>query len=132
MSQQASTDITLLLQGWRDGNRAALDNLLPLVYKELRRVAHAQLRKERPGHTLQSAALVNEAYLRLAGLRAPQWEGRSHFFAIAGHLMREVLVEYARRRGAAKRGGSVCKVSLDADIAAAPEKTWMWWRWTRR
>ena len=101
------------MQEWREGDRKALDTLLPLVYKELRRLAHARLRNERPGHTLQSAALVNEAYLRLIGLDAPQWESRTHFFAIAARLMREVLVDYARRHRAGKRGGGACKVSLE-------------------
>jgi RNA polymerase sigma factor (TIGR02999 family) len=111
--------VTQLLQGWRDGDGKALDALLPLVYKELRRLAHFQLRKERPDHTLQSAALVHEAYLRLAGIGALAWESRTHFFAIAGQLMRQILVDYARRHGAAKRGGSVCKVSLDDAMAAS-------------
>src|SRR5262245_4615630 len=73
------SEVTRLLRGWRDGDRAALDALLPLVYEELRRLAHAHLRKERPDHTLQSAALVNEAYLRLIGLHSPRWESRTHF-----------------------------------------------------
>lgn len=84
-----------------------------MVYKELQRLAHFQLRKERPGHTLQSAALVNEAYLRLLGLNAPQWESRSHFFAIAAQQMRQILVDYARRRQAGKRGGGGGTLSLD-------------------
>jgi RNA polymerase sigma factor (TIGR02999 family) len=114
-----SSDVSRLLQVWRGGDRQALDALLPLVYKELRRLAHFQLRNERPGHTLQSAALVHEAYLRLTGLNPPQWESRSHFFAIAAQLMRQILVDYARRHRAAKRGGSVCKLALDdADVAA--------------
>lgn len=123
MQQAPLSEISLLLQGWRDGDRKALDALLPLVYKELRRLAHFQLRKERPDHTLQSAALVNEAYLRLVGLKTPQWESRTHFFAIAAQLMRQILVDYARRHIAAKRGGrSVCKVSLqDAKLAQRQE-----------
>jgi RNA polymerase sigma factor (TIGR02999 family) len=112
-------EVTHLLKEWRKGDRNALDALLPLVYKELRRQAHFQLRKERPEHTLQSAALVHEAYLRLAGGACPQWESRSHFFAIAAQLMRQILVDYARRHGAAKRGGSVCKVSLEDAMVAA-------------
>ena len=113
MGQKAPSEVTQLLQGWRDGDSKALDALLPLVYKELRRRAHFQLRNERPNHTLQSAALVHEAYLRLVGMSSPQWESRTHFFAIAAQLMRQILVDYARRHGAAKRGGSVCKLSLD-------------------
>jgi len=113
VEHEPSSKVSLLLQEWREGDRAALDTLLPLVYKELRRLAHARLRNERPGHTLQSAALVNEAYLRLIGLDAPQWENRTHFFAIAARLMREVLVDYARRHRAGKRGGGACKLSLE-------------------
>ena len=113
MQQKASTEITQRLQEWRDGDRKALDSLLPLVYKELRRLAHFQLRNERPDHTLQSSALVHEAYLRLVGMNAPLWESRTHFFAIAAQLMRQILVDYARRHRATKRGGSVCKVSLE-------------------
>jgi RNA polymerase sigma factor (TIGR02999 family) len=108
--------VTLLLQEWRDGDRKALDALLPLVYKELRRIAHAHLRNERPDHTLRSAALVNEAYLRLVGLDPPQWESRTHFFAIAAQLMRQILVDYARRRGAEKRGGKACTLSIEEVI----------------
>ena len=113
MEHEPSSKVSLLLQEWREGDRKALDTLLPLVYTELRRLAHARLRNERPGHTLQSAALVNEAYLRLIGLDAPQWESRTHFFAIAARLMREVLVDYARRHRAGKRGGGACKLSLE-------------------
>jgi RNA polymerase sigma factor (TIGR02999 family) len=86
---------------------------VPLVYKELRRLAHFQLQKERPDHTLQSAALVHEAYLRLIGLNPPEWESRTHFFAIAAQLMRQILVDYARRHRAAKRGGGVRKLALE-------------------
>jgi len=119
---RAPSEVSLLLQGWRNGDSQALDALLPLVYKELRRLARMQLQKERPDHTLQSAALVHEAYLRLIGLNPPQWESRTHFFAIAAQLMRQILVDYARRHRAAKRGGSVCKLSLDDVMAASPGK----------
>jgi len=117
-------EVTRLLQGWRSGDRTALDALLPVVYNELQRLAHFQLRKERPDHTLQSAALVNEAYLRLVGLNAPQWEGRSHFFAIAAQQMRQILVDYARRRRAAKRGAGADALSLDDTImlSQGPDK----------
>jgi len=110
------------LQEWRNGDSKALDALLPVVYKELRRLAHVHLQKERPDHTLQSAALVHEAYLRLIGLSAPQWESRTHFFAIAAQLMRQILVDYARRHTAKKRGGSLCKVSLNDATTASPLK----------
>ncbi len=115
-------DITQLLQDWRQGDRKALDALLPRVYNELRRLAHYQLRKERPDHTLQSAALVHEAFLRLAGTSPPQWESRTHFFAIAAQLMRQILVDYARRHNATKRGGSVCTLSLE-DVADVSRRT---------
>jgi RNA polymerase sigma factor (TIGR02999 family) len=113
VGHESAGEITRLLQGWRSGDRKALDALLPVVYRELQRLAHFQLRKERPDHTLQSAALVNEAYLRMVGLNAPQWEGRSHFFAIAAQQMRQILVDYARRHRAGKRGGQAEKLSLD-------------------
>jgi RNA polymerase sigma factor (TIGR02999 family) len=113
VGHESAGEITRLLRGWRNGDRKALDTLLPVVYKELRRLAHFQLRKERPDHTLQSAALVNEAYLRLVGLNAPQWEGRSHFFAIAAQQMRQILVDHARRHRAGKRGGGDGALSLD-------------------
>ena len=113
MRQERTGEITHLLQGWRAGDRQALDELLPIVYQELQRLAHFQLRNERPDHTLQSTALVNEAYLRLVGMNSPQWEGRSHFFAIAAQLMRQILVDYARRHRATKRGGQVETLSLD-------------------
>ena len=122
MEQKAPSEVTQLLQGWRDGDSKAFDALLPLVYKELRRLAHFQLRHERPDHTLQSAALVHEAYLRLVGVSPPRWESRTHFFAIAAQLMRQILVDYAGRHRAAKRGGSVCKVSLQ-DAMVAPRQT---------
>jgi RNA polymerase sigma factor (TIGR02999 family) len=122
MKCEPPNEITQLLQDWRDGDGKALDILLPRVYKELRRLARYQLRNERPDHTLQSAALVHEVYLRLVGVSAPQqWESRTHFFAIAAQLMRQILVDYARRHGAAKRGGSVCKVSLE-DAMATPRR----------
>jgi RNA polymerase sigma factor (TIGR02999 family) len=117
VEREPAGEITQLLHGWRAGDRQALDALLPIVYKELRRLAHFQLRQERPDHTLQSSALVNEAYLRLVGLDAPQWESRAHFFAIAAQLMRQILVDYARRHRAGKRGGGAGTLSLeDAEL----------------
>jgi RNA polymerase sigma factor (TIGR02999 family) len=113
MECEPPNEITQLLRDWRDGDGKALDILLPRVYKELRRLARHQLRNERPDHTLQSAALVHETYLRLVGVTPPQWESRTHFFAIAAQLMRQILVDYARRHRATKRGGSVCKLSLE-------------------
>ena len=95
---------------------------MPLVYDELRRLAHHYLRQERGDHTLQSTALVHEAYLRLAGQNPPQWQNRAHFFGIAAHIMRQILVEYARGRGAAKRGGNACRLTLD-EAVTLPRQT---------
>jgi RNA polymerase sigma factor (TIGR02999 family) len=107
--------ITELLQHWKQGDEQALAVLVPLIYQELRRLAHYQLRSERPDHTLQSTALVHEAYLRLAGGHAPL-QNRAHFIAVASRLMRQVLVDYARGRGAAKRDGG-CRIMLEnADV----------------
>lgn len=94
---------------------------MPLVYDELRRLARHYLRLERSDHTLQSTALVHEAYLRLAGQNPPQWQNRAHFFGIAAHIMRQILVEHARSRGAAKRGGNACKLALDETVALAQQ-----------
>jgi RNA polymerase sigma factor (TIGR02999 family) len=112
--------ITLLLQAWAQGDKEAAERVFPLVYDQLRRLAARQLRHERRGHTLQPTALVHEAYLRLAGQRAPEWPDRAHFFAMAAGVMRHVLVDHARRNRAAKRGGSACRVSLDEAAAAGP------------
>lgn len=101
---------------WRDGDREALDTLMPLVYAELRRLAQHYLRQERSDHTLQSTALVHEAYLRLAGQNPPLWQNRAHFFGIAAHVMRQILVEYARAHNTEKRGGGACKLTLDAAL----------------
>jgi RNA polymerase sigma factor (TIGR02999 family) len=117
----SANEITKLLHGWQGGDRAALDALVPVVYKELRRLAHYELRKERPDHTLQSAALVHEAYFRLVGQDLPQWESRTHFFAIAAQLMRQILVDYARRRRASKRGSGACMLTLD-DAMILPQR----------
>jgi RNA polymerase sigma factor (TIGR02999 family) len=117
--EQESSPVTRLLIRWREGDPQALEALMPLVYDELRRLAHYYLQRERGDHTLQSTALVHEAYLRLAGQNAPQWQNRAHFFGIAAHLMRQILVEYARAHSAAKRGGSACKLTLDAAMVLA-------------
>ena len=109
--------VTRLLCELREGNQEAANQLVPLVYDELRRMAGAYLQRERPGHTLQATALVNEAYIRLVGEESPQWQNRAHFFAIAAHTMRQVLVEYARRRHAGKRGGmDARKVDIEAEL----------------
>ena len=112
-----SPDLTALLADLRDGDEAAVDALLPLVYDELRALAGGQLRRERDGHTLTPTALVHEAYLRLVGQDAP-WENRAHFFGVASLAMRRVLVHYARRRAAGKRGGGALAVTLHEDGVA--------------
>jgi RNA polymerase sigma factor (TIGR02999 family) len=114
-------EVTRLLRVWQAGDRKALDDLVPHVYKELRRLAHFQLQKERPGHTLQSAALVHEAYARLVGQESLEFESRTHFFAVAAQLMRQILVDYARRHRADKRGKGVCTLTLD-DAASLPQR----------
>jgi len=121
VGQEPASEITGLLRRWQAGDRKALDALVPTVYTALERLARQQLRKERPDHTLQSAALVNEAYLRLVGMESPAWESRTHFFAIASQLMRQILVDYARRRRADKRGGGET-LSLDDTGLFAPSK----------
>jgi RNA polymerase sigma factor (TIGR02999 family) len=122
VAHRSPSQVTNLLQRWRDGNREALDALLPLVYDELHRVAHRHLRNERPDHTLQSTALVHEAYFRPVGQDFPEWEGRTHFFAIAAQLMRQILVDYARRYRASKRGSGVCMLTLDDVVGLSRRK----------
>ena len=114
--------ITQLLFRWREGDRQALDDLLPLVYNELHRLAGFYMRGERPSHTLQTSALVNEAYLRLAGAEHIQWQNRAHFFAIAAQVMRRILVDHARRRDKQKRGGAVQKVELDEAMLVSEQR----------
>jgi RNA polymerase sigma factor (TIGR02999 family) len=110
--------ITELLVGYGRGDKEALDQLMPIVYEELRRQAARYLRKERPGHTLQTTALIHEAYVRLVDQRHVQWQNRAHFFGIAAQLMRRILVDHARTKKRVKRGGSDIRVSLgDADVA---------------
>ena len=106
-------EVTQLLLDWTKGNQAALDKLMPLIYRELRRLAHQYLGRERAGHTLQTTDLVHEAYLRLVDQRRVRWQNRSHFFGVAAQLMRRILVDHARRRRRVKRGGGVPMVSLD-------------------
>ena len=115
--------VTRLLLEWGAGDRAALDRLVPLVFDELRRLAQSYLRRERADHTLQPTALVNEAYLRLVGQKQGRWQGRKHFYGIAARLMRQVLVEHARRHGAEKRGGGREAVTLGHadEVVGSPE-----------
>ena len=114
-------NVTHLLKEWSAGDQEALDRLLPLVYEELRRQATRYLRRERPGHTLQTTDLINEAYLRLVEAQDVPWQSRAHFFGVAANLMRRILVEHARRREADKRGGSLIRVPLDEASAATDE-----------
>ena len=115
-----SAPVTTLLRAWSGGDEAALEQLLPLVEAELRRLARAYMARERIGHTLQTSALVNEAFLRLVDARQVQWQDRAHFLGISARLMRRVLVDHARARGMKKRGGGGYKVSLDENMAVAP------------
>lgn len=115
--------VTQLLGEWRNGDRAALDKLTPLVYEELRRLAHRYMSREKGHHTLQATALVNEAYLRLAQQDNAAWQNRAHFFAVAANIMRHLLVDYARSKQFAKRGGGAQQVTLDEALASSEENT---------
>jgi RNA polymerase sigma factor (TIGR02999 family) len=120
MDQRGHTGaVSRLLQAWGHGDLQARDDLMPVVYRELRRRAGAYLRRERQDHTLQPTALVHEAYMRLLGQERVAWQNRAHFFAIASHMMRRILVDYAREHEAAKRPGAGVKVMLDDRIGAA-------------
>ncbi len=122
MRNQSPQSITQLLVAWSNGDRAALEQMIPLVYQELRQRAEYCLRQERPGHVLQPTALVNEAYLRLIDCDNIQWQNRAQFFAVAARLMRRILVDFARERNYAKRGGGLRRVSLvEATVASQPE-----------
>jgi RNA polymerase sigma factor (TIGR02999 family) len=115
-------EVSRLLLNWSKGDRTALDKLVPLVYDELRRLARHFMRREREGHTLQTTALVNEAYMRLIDQRSVSWQNRAHFFAIAAQLMRRILVDHARSRRYAKRGGEARQVSLDEVAIVSRER----------
>ncbi len=121
MGATATHDVSRLLADWANGNRGALEELTPLVYRELRQLAAACLRRERDDHTLQPTALVHEAYLRLVVQKRPNWQTRSHFFGVAAHLMRQILVDHARRRHAGKRAAP--KVTLDEALTCHPERS---------
>jgi len=114
--------VTQLLVAWGDGDKSALDKLMPLVYEELRRLAHHYIKRERPDHTLQTSGLVNEAYLKLIDQQEIQLQNRAHFFGIAARLMRQILVDYARRRRYAKRGGDAHRVPLDDALIVSKER----------
>jgi RNA polymerase sigma-70 factor (ECF subfamily) len=114
MQQATSPDeVTVLLRAWSDGDEQALDRLAPLVYKELHRIARGYMSKERPNHTLQATALVNEAFVRLVDIRQVNWKDRAHFFAVCAQAMRRILVDYARSRSYQKRGGKQLRIQLD-------------------
>ena len=122
MTTSGAPQITNLLLAWGQGDEAALQSLMPLVYDELRKVAARHMRGQREGHTLQTTALVNEAYLRLIDASRVKWQNRAHFFAVAAHLMRRILVDFARSRNYQKRGGGAKAVSLDEAMIVAPER----------
>jgi RNA polymerase sigma factor (TIGR02999 family) len=118
MAEPSQPPVTELLQAWSDGNSTALDQLVPIVYRELRRLAKHYMAQERPGHTLQATALVNEAYLRLVDVTRMRWQSRAHFFAVSATVMRRILVEFARSRHRQKRGGEAQRVELDGETPA--------------
>ncbi len=122
MSQESQHELTGLLQAWRAGDRAALDLLVTHVHTELHRLAHIHLSRERPGQTLQTSALVNEAYLRLIDASHVDWQDRAHFFAVAARIMRQVLIQYARARHASKRGADAVKVEFSEASLPSPER----------
>jgi len=123
MGDSSRQDVTGLLRRWNEGDRGALESLIPMVYGELRRLAAHYLKVERPDHTLQPTALVHEAYLRLVDQNGVPWQNRAHFFGIAARTMRRILVEHARRRNAAKRRGGALRVTTGvADAVATPER----------
>jgi RNA polymerase sigma-70 factor (ECF subfamily) len=120
VSQQQLTD---LLTRWSAGDDRALSQLTPLVYDELRRIAHRHMGGQRPDHTLQTTALVNEAYLRLADQTNPRWQDRAHFFAVAARAMRQIVVDYARSQQSQKRGGGLLRIELDEAAIVSPEQS---------
>ncbi len=123
MATDSPESITRLLHDWSSGDQAALNKLMPLIYEELRKLAHGYMGHERPGHTLQTTALIHEAYLRLVDQRSAQWQNRVQFFAIAAQLMRRILVDYARRRKYQKRGGNAVKVPLEENTVLSTERS---------
>lgn len=122
MTQAAPERVTGLLLAWSAGDQAALEKLIPLVYAELHRLARRYMRHENAGHTLQTSALVNEAYLRLIESHCVRWQNRSHFFAVSAQIMRRILVDFARARQNLKRGGGARRVSLDEGWVVSPER----------
>src|SRR6266851_4242392 len=121
MEASDSAEVTGLLKAWTGGDQAALDRLMPIVYEELRRMAHRYMRNERAGNTLQTTALVNEVYLRLVDVENVDWQHRAQFFAMSSQMMRRILVDAARARGSRKRGGAAEKVNVDDVALLAPQ-----------
>lgn len=122
LSADVPENVTLLLRAWRGGDRNALDQLTPLVYEELRRSAQRYMKRERPGHTLQTTALVNEVYLRLVDVRQVTWQNRAHFLAVCARMMRRILTDLARSRHYLKRGGDAARITLDDDLLPATQR----------
>jgi len=115
----APQEVSQLLRAWNDGDQTALDKLMPLVYQELRQMAKRYMSRQNPGHTLQTSALINEAYMRLVDQKEVQWQNRAHFFGVSATLMRHILVQFAREQQAAKRGGQAIQVSLSEAAAVS-------------
>jgi RNA polymerase sigma factor (TIGR02999 family) len=122
MNPQGSNDVTELLVAWSNGDRAALDSLVPLIYAELHRLASRAMRHEGPGHTLNTTALVNEAYLRMINQQNVNWQNRAHFFAVSAQSMRNILIDMARSRNRQRRGGDATHVSLDEALVFSEER----------
>ena len=116
MPESSTQEVTQLLVAWRQGKQDALDELIPVVYEELRRQAHRYLQREQKGHSLQTTALINETYLRLLGCQKVSWKNRAHFFAVTARMMRRILVDYARSRRSQRRGGDLAKTTLDQKL----------------
>jgi RNA polymerase sigma factor (TIGR02999 family) len=123
MDPMSRNDVTDLLVAWSNGNQAARDRLMSVVYDELHRLARRYMRRESPGHTLQTSALVNEAFLRLVDQRNVHWQNRAHFFGIAAQMMRRILVDYARGRGSTKRGAGAPMLTLDEGLIVSDERS---------
>jgi RNA polymerase sigma factor (TIGR02999 family) len=121
MAQASPEEVTGLLLAWSDGEQTALEKLMPLVYAELHRLAKRYMRREHAGHTLQTSALVNEAYLRLIDARSVRWQNRAHFFAVSAQIMRRILVDFARAKQNLKHGGGAQQVTLDEGLIVSPE-----------
>jgi len=122
METSPNNQVTRLLTDWSKGDQAALDQLIPLIYQELHKIANGYLSRERPGHTIQPTALIHEAYLRMAAQQMPEWKNRKHFFGVAAQLMRQILVEHARAHAAAKRGSGEQHLQLDEALAYSTER----------